>query len=74
MEQETEDDRESVERDLIGIINHQLAETELALRSTLEFFDRIEGSELSSRLGAADIRSRLLADLERIEKERHRTD
>ena len=73
-EPQIEDDREAVERDRIRTIHRQLEETELALRNTVEFFNRIEGSELASRLGAADIRSRLLADLERIERERHRTE
>jgi hypothetical protein len=69
-EQKIEDEKEALVRDRLETINRQLAETEQALRRTLEFFDRIEGSSLASRLGASHIRLRLLADLERIGRER----
>lgn len=61
---------DSQEWDRLDTINRQLAETEQALRRTLEFFDRIDGSEIASRLGASDIRLRLLTDLENLERER----
>lgn len=56
--------------DRLETINQQLAETEQALRRTLEFFDRIEGSDLAARLGVSEIRIRLLSDLERLAQER----
>lgn len=56
--------------DRLLTINQQLEETEQALRRTLEFFDRIEGTNLAARLGASEIRLRLLSDLEQLEKRR----
>ena len=74
IEQQIGEDSEANERDRLGNINQQLAETEQALRRTLEFFDRIEGSEIAYRLGASDIRLRLLTDLEKLEEERDQAD
>lgn len=69
-EQKFEDGAEASQQDRLKTINQQLAETEQALRRTLEFFDRIERSAVSARLGAADIRLRLLTDLERLARDR----
>ena len=69
-EKQIEVHTEAFERDRLETINQQLAETELALMRTLEFFDRVEGSELASRLGVTDLRLRLLADLQQLRRER----
>lgn len=59
-----------IKPDRLENINNQLAETEQALRRTLEFFDRIEGTALATRLGVSELRLRLLSDLERLAQER----
>lgn len=73
-EQKINEGVESFPQDRLDTINQQLEETEKALRRTLEFFDRIERSALAARLGAADIRLRMLTDLDRLGQERELPD
>ena len=73
-EQQIGDDPEDHDGDRLDTINQQLAETELALRRTLEFFDRVGESKIATRLGASNIRERLLTDLEKLEQEQIRSD